>query len=242
MDNDSFLLAGIRFQGVDVTQPYISVLGNFKNIDTVSFNKIAEIIRKEFKIFKPHSFHMNFPEGIAVPVKHKIDRYTVMGNIQDVVNLQLAITPDLVELVPLKEINFYEDYVSEYGKLYDKAPHLKNEVKVESLESLNNAGKEDLLFEILVNGQRAGVIAGYTEDYFGKKEVCILEEILFEAYRGKGFGVYLQKAFANKMLNRFELMLGHISHLNPSSLKIALKNGRKVTEIEYSFDLKEENI
>jgi N-acetylglutamate synthase-like GNAT family acetyltransferase len=237
LSDGSFILAGIRFQGLDVTQPFVSVLGNFKEISNIPFHQIAEAVKERFKVFKPHCFHMNFPEGIVVPANHKIDRYTVMGNIQDVVNLQLPAIPDQVELVPLKSINFYDEYVDEYEKLYSKAPHLKNEVKVESLESLNNAGSEDLLFEIVINGKRAGVIAGFTEDYFGQKEICILEELLFEPYRRKGFGVYLQKAFAVKMLNRFELMWGHISDLNPSSLKTALKNGRKITEVEYSFSL-----
>ena len=242
LDDDLVILAGIRFQGLDVTQPYVSILGNFKKTESIPFNKIAQIVREEFKVFKPHCFHMNFPVGIAIPADYKIDRYTVMGNIQDVINLPLAKISDHVELMPLKEMSFYEDYVSEYEILYSKSPHLKNEVKIESLESLNDAGKENLLFEILINGQRAGVIAGYTENYFGKKEICILEEVLFETYRGKGFGVYLQKAFAVKMLNRFELMWGHISDLNPSSLKTALKNGRKITEIEYSFNLNEMKI
>lgn len=240
LDENTFLLAGIRFQGLDVTQPYVSVLGNFKKAEDIPFSQIAELIKEEFKVFKPQSFHMNFPEGVDIPAHNfKVDRYTVMGIIKEVVDQKLAAIQDIVELVALKEMNFYEEYVSEYEKLYDKSPYLKNEVKVESLESLNNAAKEDLLYEILINGERAGVIAGYAEDYFGKKEICILEEILFEAYRRKGFGVYLQKAFAGKMLKRFELMWGHISDLNPSSLKTALKNGRKITEIEYSFSLNE---
>jgi hypothetical protein len=237
LSDGSFILAGIRFQGLDVTQPYVLVLGNFKEISNIPFHEIAEAVKESFKVFKPHCYHMNFLEGIAVPTDHKIDRYTVMGNIQDVVNLQLPAIPDQVELIPLKKINFYDEYVNEYERLYLIAPHLKNEVKVESLESLNNAGVDNLLFEIVINGKRAGVIAGYTEDYFGQKELCILEELLFESYRRRGLGVYLQKSFATKMLNRFELIWGHISDLNPSSLKTALKNGRKITEVEYSFSL-----
>lgn len=237
LGNDLFILAGIRFQGLDVTQPYVSVIGNFKEINKVPFEEIAESVRESFKAFKPYSYHISFPEGLLVPGDHKIDRYTVMGNIQDIVNLELPAIPDQVELIPMKSMNFYDEYVNEYEKLYLIAPHLKNEVKIESLETLNGAGNEDLLFAIVINGSRAGVIAGYTEDYFGTKEICILEELLFESFRRKGFGVYLQKAFALKMLNRFYLMWGHISDLNPSSLKTALKNGRKITEIEYSFSL-----
>ncbi len=167
IDDDSFILAGIRFQGLDVTKPFVSILGNFKKADSIPFNKIAQIVREKFKAFKPHSFHMSFPEGITIPANYKIDRYTVMGNIQNVVNLPLDNISDQVELMPLKEMNFYEDYVREYEKIFSKYPQLKNEVDIESLDSLNDAGNENLLFEILINGQRAGVIAGYTENYFG---------------------------------------------------------------------------
>ncbi|MBY0412812.1 MAG: GNAT family N-acetyltransferase, partial [Bdellovibrionales bacterium] len=240
LDESSFILAGIRFQGLDVSRPFVSVIGNFKDLKNIPFSLISELVKEEFKVFSPDSFHMNFPEGLSIPSKNfMIDRYTVMGNIQEIVSLELAAIPEKIELIGIKNMNFYDEYVNEYESLYEKSPFLKTEVKIESLESLNDAGKEDLLFEIIIDGKRAGVIAGYLEDYFGKKELCILEEILFERFKGKGFGVYLQKIFAGKMINRYELIWGHISDLNPWSLKTALKNGRKITEIEYSFSLNE---
>ncbi len=240
LDENTFLLAGIRFKGLDVTQPYVLVSGNFKKIEGIPFSRISELIKEEFKAFKPLCFHMNFPEGLDITTNNfKIDRYTVMGTIKEIVELKLKPISDEVELVTLNDMHFYDEYNGEYKKLHENSPRLKNEVQVASLESLNNAAKEALLFEIMINGERAGVMAGYIADYFGKKEICILEEILFEAYRGKGLGIYVQKEFARKMLSRFELMWGQISNLNPSSLKIALKNGRKITEIEYSFSFNE---
>lgn len=233
-----FILAGIRFQGLDVTQPFVSVLGNFKDIDLIPFDKIGELIKEEFKVFRPTCFHVSFPEEKGIPAHNfKIDRYTVMGNIQAIVEQKLKSIPDKVEIKVLNDMNFYDDYVREYDMLYKNSPQLKSEVKIESLESLLEAASENLLFEVIINGKRAGVIAGYVENYFGLNQVCILEELLFEKYRGKGFGVYLQKAFAQKMHGCFEILWGHISQLNPSSLKTALKNGRKITEIEYSFSL-----
>ena len=100
-----------------MTQPFVSVLENFKNVGSIPFNKIAQIVREEFKAFKPHCFHMNFPEGIVMTVDYKIDLYTFMGNIKDVVNLSLAKNCDKVELMPLKKMRFYENYVSEYEVL-----------------------------------------------------------------------------------------------------------------------------
>ena len=238
LNETHFILAGIRFRGLDVTQPFVSVLGNFKDIKYIPFDKIGELIKEEFKVFRSICFHMSFPGEKIIPAHNfKIDRYTVMGNIQAIVEQKLKSIPDKVEIKALNEMNFYDDYVREYDILYKKSPQLKSEVKIESLESLLEAASENLLFEVIINGKRAGVIAGYVENYFGLNQVCILEELLFEKYRGKGFGVYLQKAFAQKMQGHFEILWGHISQLNPSSLKTALKNGRKVTEIEYSFSL-----
>lgn len=231
-----FFLAGIRFQGLDVTQPFVSVLGNFKDIGKIPFDKMGELIKEGFKVFRPLCFHMNFPEEISIPAHNfKIDRYTVMGNIQTIVDLKLKSIPDKVEINALNDMNFYDEYVSEYENFFKNVPQLKSEVKIESLESFIEAASENLLFEVIINGKQAGVIAGYVENYFGFNQVCILEELLFENFRGMGYGVYLQKAFAQKMLGRFEILWGHISQLNPSSLKTALKNGRKITEIEYSF-------
>lgn len=236
LDETHFILAGIRFQGLDVTQPFVSVLGNFKDIEYIPFDKIGELIKEEFKVFRPTGFHMSFPGEKSIPAHNfKIDRYTVMGNIQVIVEQKLKSIPDKVEIKALNDMNFYDEYVSEYEKLYKYFPQLKSEVKIESLAAFIEAASEKLLFEVIMNGKRAGVIAGYVENYFGINQVCILEELLFENYRGNGHGVYLQKAFAQKMQGRFEILWGHISQLNPSSLKTAIKNGRKITEIEYSF-------
>ena len=38
LSDGSFILAGIRFQGLDVTQPFVSVLGSFKEINIYLFH------------------------------------------------------------------------------------------------------------------------------------------------------------------------------------------------------------
>ncbi|MDD4976681.1 MAG: hypothetical protein PHY93_20165, partial [Bacteriovorax sp.] len=238
LDEDLFFLAGIRFQGPDVTKSFVSVHANFSEFTETQIFKIAELLKKEFEIFSPKSFNVTYPQGQGISTHDfQIDRYTVVGVIKELVQLELVPITDELELIPLTEMNFYDEYVKEYALLYTKSPFLRSEVKTESLESLNDSAKDGLLFKVQINGKCAGVIAGYIEDYYGQKEVCILEELLFESFRGKGLGVYLQKAFAIKMLDRFNLLWGHISDLNPSSLKTALKNGRKITEIEYIFSL-----
>ena len=80
IDENTFILAGIRFQGLDVTQPYVSVMGNFKETKDIPFSQIGKLVKEEFRVFKPHCFHMNFPIGLTINAQDfKIDRYTVMG-------------------------------------------------------------------------------------------------------------------------------------------------------------------
>jgi len=238
LDDDLFFLAGIRFQGLDVTKPFVSVMPNFSQKCGDHLTKIRQLIASEFGVFSPTNFNITLPEGENVLIGEQlIDRYTIAGDIKELLEIKLAPRPEKLELIPLLVMDFYDDYIYEYKLLYNAAPFLRSEVKTESLDSLNESAKNGLLFKVLINDKCAGVIGGYIEDYFGQKEVCILEELLFSSYRGKGFGAYLQKAFAEKMLDRFSILWGHISYLNPASLKTALKNGRKITEIEYTWKI-----
>lgn len=167
----------------------------------------------------------------------KIDRHTVIGSIKDLLAIELNSIKDEIKLRLLSDTTFYDDYLREYQLFHQRSPELKFEVKPESLEDFEEAIKNELLFEVVINGKKAGIIAGSATDYYGVNAAYIFEEILYESFRGKGFGVHVQKAFTKKLKGRFSLLWGSISELNSPSLKTALKNGRQVSEIDYFFEL-----
>ena len=237
LKNDQFIMAGIRFKGLNVKKPFISIVANFE-IKSDRLLVLAELIKKEFSVFNPIAFQFRSSSEVELIAPGlSIDRYTVVGTIENLIRQKLPEHKETVEIVKLNNTDFYADYLNEYKNFHDKINNLKDEVKPESLEDFKDAICNQLLYKIFINGKHAGIIAGSAFDYYGVKGVCILEEILYSSFKGKGYGAYLQKEFAKKLQGRYQLLWGTISSLNQPSLKTALRNGRKVEEIEYSFKL-----
>lgn len=237
VEKDRFVMAGIRFKGLNINKPFVSIHANFE-ISASSFPQLAELVKTEFSIFKPQALQFHMPSGIEInDAALEIDRYTIVGSISKIVKSKLADRSERVEVVELCNTEFYNDYLNEYQIFHKKVPELIDEVKAESLEDFQEAIDNKLLYQILIDGKKAGIIAGSAFDYYGLKGVCILEEILYDTFKGKGLGAYVQKAFAEALEGHYSVLWGTISHLNQPSLKTALRNGRRVEEIEYSFNL-----
>lgn len=240
LSNNKFILAGIRFYGLDILKPFISIqLGSCDLIEK-PFLEIIEKVLNEFSLFQPRFIHLKLPINININIDiplMKIDQYTLVGDIDEVLTKNLDLRPEKIELIELSHLDFYDSYKKEYDLFHQRSPSLLHVVKAECLEDFEEALSNQLLYRININDTFAGIIAGVPRDYYGFKGVCILEEILFDKFIGKGFGAYVQKAFIKKLQNRYKVVWGTISSSNISSLKTALKNGREITEVEYLFSV-----
>lgn len=226
LDNEDFILAGIRFKNLKLDKPFISVWSSSSKIPVET---IGKRIKKEFAVFRPKHFQMRFP----YPAHTNIDRFIVAGLIKEMPNLY----SEAVELRPATSIDFYDRYLEEYEAFYQKDPELRHEVRTESLEGFDEPLKKGLLFKVFIKDKFAGLMAGQESDIYGRKGLCVYEELLFQEFKGQGHGPLIQNAFAKKFENQFEVLWGTISPLNIRSLKTALRNGRKITEADYFFYL-----
>lgn len=237
VEKDKFIMAGIRFRGLNVNRPFISIVANFA-ITSDRLLGLAQLIKKEFSIFKPIAFQFHLPSEVElIAPELGIDRYTIAGTLENIIEHKTPERIETVEIFELSNTEFYDDYLNEYKIFHEKNHNLKDEVKPESLEDFKEAIDNQLLYKVIIENKHAGIIAGSAFNYYGIEGVCILEEILYDSFKGKGHGVYLQKEFAKKLRGRYQLLWGTISSLNQPSLKTALRNGRKVEEIEYSFKI-----
>lgn len=238
LNDKDFILVGIRFLGLDVTQPFVSVLPSFVPLNDLNMARIADLIRKEFAVFNPQSFQMTLPKETPINLPNMmIDRYTMVGLIDDLIENKVNNGSEDVILTSPVNMDFYEEYIEEYQIFHSRSPDLSREVKAESFEDLKESLSNGLLFKISICGKFAGLIAGSDRDYYGLKGVSILEEFLFDSYRGKGHGVHIQKAFTTEMKDRYAILWGTISDKNQPSLKTALKNGRQISEVSYFISI-----
>jgi RimJ/RimL family protein N-acetyltransferase len=238
LSEDDFILIGIRFSGLDVNRPFVSVIPSFETLSSSLIDKISRKVEQEFSVFKPQSFQMTLSPKVDV-TKYSVeaDRFTVVGVIDDILKKEIKPSPSKIELLAPASIDFYDHYLKEYKIFHKSSPSLKLEVRPESYDDLHEALQDGLLFKIMIDGNFAGVIAGTRRDYHGVSGVSILEEILFDDFRGKGHGKHLQRSFTERIKNNYKVLWGTISQKNEPSLRTALKNGREITEIDYLFKL-----
>lgn len=230
LDNGDFILAGIRFRNLELDKPFVSV---WSSSSKISVEVIANCIKKEFAVFKPQFLRMRFPYPHSTHAN--IDSLTVAGLIKEMPTLH----SQEIELRPATSVDFYDRYLEEYEAFYQKDPELRHEVRTESLEGFDEPLKNGLLFKVFIKESFAGIMAGQKSDLYGRKGLCVYEELLFQEFKGQGYGPLIQNAFVKKLEHQFELLWGTISPLNPRSLKTALRNGRKITEADYLLKLNE---
>lgn len=237
VDQNKFIMAGIRFRGLNKERPFISVYANFE-IKNNHLSEIATLINKEFSLFKPQAFQFHSTSEKKFEREElEVDHYTLVGQVHEIVKEELPIRKETIELKEIHALEFYNEYLEEYKLFHRKNPDLIDEVNPESLEDLKEAMDNALIYQILIDNKTAGMIAASFTEYNGIKSIYIKEEILYDTFKGFKFGVYLQKEFAKKINGRGHFLWGTIAHLNQVSLKTALRNGRKIEEISYFYKL-----
>lgn len=66
LDEEKFILAGIRFQGLDVTKPFIGIQLSDSNIDELTIFQVMEVVKKEFSVFAPLAIQIKLPRGLPI--------------------------------------------------------------------------------------------------------------------------------------------------------------------------------
>ena len=82
--------------------------------------------------------------------------------------------------------------------------------------------------DLLINGHWAGVIALRRRVEKFLAGVCIVEIVLREKFRGRGYGPLVQRAAVTELaLGDNEIVFGHIMDANKPAVNTALRVGRQ---------------
>jgi L-amino acid N-acyltransferase YncA len=126
------------------------------------------------------------------------------------------------------DLSFYPRYVEAYNQLFSTRPELRGEVHVESQETLAECHAERFLYEIVVDGARAGVVAARRQVVAGLRGTFMVEILLDGPARGERLGPAVHQRLAAKVAaNELSAILtGTIAPANEPSLKTATRAGR----------------
>jgi hypothetical protein len=235
-----FALLGIRHVNGEKDQPFVHALLGFDPSDT-DLPLIRNIAFTNFKAFSPKhvSFWLRPSAGLAQKLEKKglAARRYVVGNIMSLSRTAVPAGYERIRLEEMKNASDLKWYERAYAAFHEEQPEMASWVPITECEDLQQCAEDGLLYKVLVDEDRAGLIAGRREALLGLSGIYMAELLLLPPYKGKGLAPALQRKFLGQLDSGIELVWGTIDARNTPSTRTALKMGRKAIRTEFFLPL-----
>jgi len=220
--SEGIVLAGIRHMGGNPHEPFVYMWAGFK---IQNINMIINQLAPNFQIFNPKSYHFwvrpdcNYYDAAVIQQRF-------IAKIEDMVKYDL----------PLKiPKEYYDWYYKQYQIFHKLRPDFVDRVTVNSKELMDECLDQGLLYQLEVDGEIAGLIAGEMEKFLGESAVYIDEILTSSAFRGKGYAAKLLGSFVGLINAKY--LTCYIDSDNVTSTKTALRAGEVIFSQECSVKI-----
>ena len=232
-------VAGIRFRGLDVTRPFVDVVASTESPTPDGLAVVAAAVLPSFASFEPLCLRVDAPDpaGLVEQVaaderfgpRCSVDQYVVAGPVAELRGRPRAPSYDLIALRPGDAPALAERAAAIYAELARRNPDLLMWARAEDAESLAACADEGLLFEVLLDGEPAGVVAAVRDDAHGMSGFSVEELCLDADRRGRRLapGV-LQRLVDELSAEDGDVLWGTIHPDNAPSLRNSQSIGRQV--------------
>lgn len=220
------VLAGIRFKGGDLAQPFVEVATSF-GMTPDALEGVRRVVAPAFAVFAPPRMRLwRFADEAPVPGAEP-DQLLYAAPIAELRTRPLPAHFGEVVLGPAFDLGRLGDLEAAYAALVAADPVLGAEVGPASAGELQACLDEGLLFDAHIDWDWAGMVAGRSEPFFGAEGVLMVEELLVAEHRGRGLGACLQRHFIERLMPAGGAILhGTIHASNLASRRTAEHCGR----------------
>jgi hypothetical protein len=231
------MIAGIRFRNLEPDFPFIAIEQSGIPIGTIAEPAalVAEL-RTAFSEFRPRALSFHHPSHLPLRVANaRGDRHVMIGAARSMVAQPPPFGLDRVRLAASAGLASFERYTALYDRIFEERPWLRGVVRVETRETLKACYQQGLMFDIEVDGEWRGLIAGCEDAIVGVNGIQVVEIVLSRQARGGGLGVAVQRRFAEEVGARdpSAVILGIIDDANLPMRRTAERAGR--TDVGASF-------
>jgi len=236
LPGDLSILACIHFFGSAKRFPFVGVYAQSRKISQEELRPVVDFLMKEFALFKPTCVQLwslgkanDFRQVGDVHISN--DQRFVIGNLPKIIASEAPPEPPAetgtLTLEKTTVSNCYQNYRETYEEFFKDNPQWLDRLHIEPLESLEECAKCGGLFQVLIDGECAGLIASKPGIYRGISGWLMIDEVLTKPYRGRGFAPVMQRMFLERLDQGIcKLVMGTIDCANKPSLGTALRNGR----------------
>lgn len=220
------IIAGARFKNLDINFPFIEVCKTFE-LTPELLSELQTKLWSEFKNLRPKGFKFKDKPGIYPALERW--SHTVFGSIET--KSGETSNPGL-HFDFSKALDWHPKYVEEYHERLKEKQELAGFVRIGGLDEFEEAVSHDGLLLVTDNSGFAGVIAGIKSPLYGLPAMYMIESYLSKRWIGKKVAPLAHRHFLNGVASH-KYVWGTIYDQNTSSLRTALRTGRKIIETEY---------
>ena len=193
--------------------------------DATVFHRLAEA----FAEFAPRRIQFYHPSHLLMAAPGaSVDQHFLAGLARAMATRSPAPGLERIELTRATNLSCYPRYKAAYRQMHDERPALLGSVRIEDEESLAACLADGLLFEIVVDGVWAGIVAARDRVFGGVRGVYMIEIVLDASHRGQSLGpaVHQRLAAIVSTAKPAAVITGTIARANTPSLKTANRAGR----------------
>lgn len=224
------LIATLDVQNGAQGRPFICLFRSTIPPGTISdWSRLKRRLLHRFAAFEPSAALFFHPSHLPLIAETAgIDDHLLAAPAREIAGMPKAAGSERVILKRSTGLEFYRRYKAIYEATYVERPELRGEVRTETEDSLAYCLRRGFLFEILVDGKWAGVVAAKWRTLVGIRGVFMVEILLAGDVRGQRLGPAVHQIFAGAVAQAEPdaVIIGTISAKNPWSLRAARRAGR----------------
>ena len=218
------VLAGPRYLGLDPNIPFVAVSARDRPLGPPAGDSLATMARKSFAAFRP-GFVMVWSAGaIGSWPGTGSEMRQVVGVLGD---LRRSEVPSELSSRVRRDTGFYGRYRQIHDTHVAEEPAHARHARCEQEADLLALGQQGMLFDVLVDGEWAGVLAAEPDARRGVRGATVVELLLDHRVRGRGYGRHLSTLLAKTLsLPDEQCLMGTIHADNTPAYRAALGSGR----------------
>lgn len=230
-------VTGIRFRGRDAARAFVDVVATTASPTPDGLAVVSTAAGQAYDAFAPLCLRVDAPdapglvESLVGDTRFEpscgVDMHVVAGQVRDLRAGPRATSYDRVTLRPGDAGVLTRRVAAIYAALAALEPGLSTWANPEDEESLRECAEEGLLFEVLVDGEPAGVVAALRDDDHGMRGFSVHEICLDPRHRGRRLAPPTVQRLVDQLpADDGDVLWGTIHPANVPSLRNALSIGR----------------
>ena len=221
---DAHVMLGPRYLGRDPDLPFVMVSASDRPLVAVDAPGLATLAREHFAAFTPGFVMLTTADPVGAWPGTRPELRQVVGLLGD---LRAREAPSGLSVTPRHDTDFYGHYQALFDHDVALDPAHGRHTRVEDRGDLQDLADRGYLYDVLVDGAWAGLLAAEPDARRGVRGATVVELILDHEHRGRGYGRHLSTLLARAVpLPDDQCLLGTIHADNLTSYRSALAAGR----------------